>query len=262
MQDTIQENLNIVVTDGGFNNASIRKTLDTKYPSVMKKSNPIDVVFKDKAKFDVQNPIVDSLIAQVQQYKAREREYLKELAQAPAVKDIDIGRRLRELKDFNAGRVNDDSNNNDDNNDEDGPGVPPTPPPPSLQMPEDLFPTPPHTPGDASDDDEDLNPMQCFLPQRPRAGGKRVAEAIGQELTRTTRQRVTFSENVTCVFPKSRKIMEKMDDITEKLLGDGIGSGLIRNAGCSLGLSRGKVPQALKFFSGGEKEGVELLAHR
>ena len=49
MQDTIQENLNMLVTDGDFNNASVRRELDTKYPSVMKKSNPIEVVFKDKA---------------------------------------------------------------------------------------------------------------------------------------------------------------------------------------------------------------------
>ena len=55
MQNTIQENLNMIVTDGGFNNASIRRTLDTKYPSVMKKSNPTDVVFKDNTLFNVQN---------------------------------------------------------------------------------------------------------------------------------------------------------------------------------------------------------------
>ena len=71
LQDTIQENLNMIVTDGGFNNASVHRELDTKYPSVMKKSNLIDVVFKDKAKFDVQNPVVGSLIVQVQQNKKR-----------------------------------------------------------------------------------------------------------------------------------------------------------------------------------------------
>ena len=32
MQNTIQENLNMIVTAAGFNNASIRRTLDTKYP--------------------------------------------------------------------------------------------------------------------------------------------------------------------------------------------------------------------------------------
>ena len=101
MQDTIQENLNMVVTDGGFNNASIRRELDTKYPFVMKNSNPIHVVFKDKAKFYVQNPVVSSLIAQVQENKAREREYLKQLGQAPPIQDVDISRRPHELKDYN-----------------------------------------------------------------------------------------------------------------------------------------------------------------
>ena len=149
--------------------------------------------------------------------------------------------------------------------DEDGPGVPPTLPPLSLRMPRDLFPRPPYTPGDTGDDDEDLNHTQCFLLQRHRAGGKRLAEAIGQELTRTTPQRVTFSENVTCVFPKSQKIMEKMDDITEKLLGFSTATAsdpdLSEMQAAARELSRGKVPQALKFFSGGEKEGAELLAH-
>ena len=62
MQDRIQENLDMIVTDGGFNNASIRQVLDTKFPSVMKKPNPVEVMFKDKSKFDVQNPAVGSLI--------------------------------------------------------------------------------------------------------------------------------------------------------------------------------------------------------
>ena len=48
LQDSIQENLNMIVTDGGFNNASICQGLDTKFPSVMKKPNPAEVMFKDK----------------------------------------------------------------------------------------------------------------------------------------------------------------------------------------------------------------------
>ena len=39
LQDSIQENLDMIVTDGGFNNASICRALDTKFPSVMKKPN-------------------------------------------------------------------------------------------------------------------------------------------------------------------------------------------------------------------------------
>ena len=116
-----------------FNNASIPRTLDTKYPSLMKKSNLIDVAFKDKALFDVQNPIVGSLMAQVQENKAREREYMKQLSTAPSLTDINIGNRLKKLRDFIDGNINNDRNdNNDDNND--GPGVPPTTPP-TLRLP-------------------------------------------------------------------------------------------------------------------------------
>ena len=52
----------MIVTDNSFNNASIRQALDTKFPSVMKKPNPVEVMFKDKSRFDVQNPVVGSLI--------------------------------------------------------------------------------------------------------------------------------------------------------------------------------------------------------
>ena len=62
LQDSIQENLDMIVTDVGFNNASIRRALDMKFPSVMKKPNPVEVMFKDKSRFDVQNPVVGSLI--------------------------------------------------------------------------------------------------------------------------------------------------------------------------------------------------------
>ena len=79
LQDTIQENLNMIVTDGAFNNASIRRALDTKYPSVMKKPNPIDFMFKDKAKFDVQNPVIGSLYEQIVDNKKKEKEILRQI---------------------------------------------------------------------------------------------------------------------------------------------------------------------------------------
>ena len=190
----------MIVTDGSFNNAFIRRELDTKYPSVMKKSYPIDVVFKAKTKFDVQNPVVGSLIAQVQENKKKEREYLKQLSKAPSIMDINISKRQRELKDFNDGGGVNDNNDDDDDDDEDGPGVPPTRQPPSLRTPAELFPTPPYTPPDG--DGDNLSSTQRFLLQRSQTRGERVAEAIGQELTRTTPQPVTFSNNITRVSLK------------------------------------------------------------
>ena len=55
----------MVITDGKFNNAGIRRALDTKYSTAMKKPNPIDVAFKDKAKFDTQNPVIGKLLSQI-----------------------------------------------------------------------------------------------------------------------------------------------------------------------------------------------------
>ena len=76
LQDSSQQSLDMIVTDGGFNDAAIRRESDLKYPSIMKIPNPIDVVLKDKAKFHVQNPIIGSLVAQVQENKTNEKAIL------------------------------------------------------------------------------------------------------------------------------------------------------------------------------------------
>ena len=87
-----------------------------KFPSVMKKPNPIEVMFKDKSKFDVQNPVVGSLITQVVDNKKTEKEFLRALDQAPSIKDLDIEKRFRELENFIEGRSNDDDDDDDDDN--------------------------------------------------------------------------------------------------------------------------------------------------
>ena len=81
LQDSVQESLNMIVTDGDFNNASIRRVLDTKYSSVMKKPNAIDFVLKDKAKFDVQNPVIGSLYEQIR--KNKKNEFARKLLKLP-----------------------------------------------------------------------------------------------------------------------------------------------------------------------------------
>ena len=97
LQDNIQENLDMIVMDGGFSNASIRRALEKKFPSVMKKPNPVQVKFKDKSKFDVQNPVVRSLIMQVVDNKKREKEILRALDQAPSIKNLDIEKILMKV---------------------------------------------------------------------------------------------------------------------------------------------------------------------
>ena len=145
----------------------------------MKKPNLIEVMFKDKSKFDVQNPVVGSLITQVVDNKRKEKEILRVLDQAPSLKDLNIEERFRDLKNFNEGCNNDDD---DDNNIGQSPGgnLPP------LQYLSSSFrraelslsPTLPILPV------APLNVTQRYL-LRPQ----KVAEVIGQELTATRLQK-------------------------------------------------------------------------
>ena len=107
----------MIVTDGKLNNAGIRRALDTKYPTVMEKPNPINVVFKDKAKIDTQNPVTGKLLSQIQTDK-NNKALQKQLENAPSIKDLQITEKLECLKQFN-------DNNNDDADNDDAPFVSP-----------------------------------------------------------------------------------------------------------------------------------------
>ena len=77
LKDSIQDSLDMIVTDEKFNNAAVKRVLDTKYPLVMKKSNLIDVVFKHKWKFDTQNPIIGALLTQIQSGKTKNEKAIE-----------------------------------------------------------------------------------------------------------------------------------------------------------------------------------------
>ena len=94
LQDSVQQSLDMIVTDGGFNDAAVRRELDLTYPSILKKPNPVDVVFEDKAKFDVQNLITGSLVAQVQEKKTNEKAILIQISGMPSTKNIELAKRF------------------------------------------------------------------------------------------------------------------------------------------------------------------------
>ena len=118
LQDSVQESLNMTVTDGDFNNASIRRVLDTKYPSVMKKPNPNDFVLKDKAKFDIQIPVIGSLYEQIRKNKKNEFERkLLKLPTTDAQKETKLT--FEKIADFNRKIRKDDDNIDIDDDDDD-----------------------------------------------------------------------------------------------------------------------------------------------
>ena len=114
----------MIVTDGKFNNTAVRRALDTKYPLVMKKSNPVDVVFRDKAQFDIQNRIIGALLTQIESGETKNEKAIEnQLKGVPSIKDLMIAEQLEQLRESN--RKN---NNNDDDNDDDNPPLPSAPP--------------------------------------------------------------------------------------------------------------------------------------
>ena len=71
LEETIQNNLEMIVTDGEFNNAGIRHVLDTKFPTIMNKPTATNFIFRDKAKFDIQNPVIGTLYNQLLKNKKK-----------------------------------------------------------------------------------------------------------------------------------------------------------------------------------------------
>ena len=69
----------IVSSDGKLSGAAVRRQLD--FPSVMRKPNPTDVVFK--AKFDTQNPIIGMLLTQIEAGKSNQEKQIKKTETAP-----------------------------------------------------------------------------------------------------------------------------------------------------------------------------------
>ena len=68
----------------------------------MRKPNPIDVVFNDKAKSDTQNPIIDTLRTQIELGKLNnEKQIKKQLEAALSIKYLTIAEQLKRLSDFN-----------------------------------------------------------------------------------------------------------------------------------------------------------------
>ena len=118
LQYSVQESLNMIVTDGDFNNASIRRVLDTKCPSVMKKPNPIDFVLNDKAKFDIQNPVIESLYEQIR--KNKKNEFARKLLKLPTIDaQKEIKSTFEKIADFSRKIRKDDDNIDMDDDDDD-----------------------------------------------------------------------------------------------------------------------------------------------
>ena len=197
LQDSIQQSLDMVVSDCFFKNADVRRELDQKYTTLMKKPNPVNVIFKDKAHFDVQNPIIGSLAAQLIN---NEKVIFEQIKKAPSTKDITISERLEKLKKF------DNKNNSDDDIDDDnddGNGDLPSLPTPPLFVPKNN-----EFNSEFDFDNQKFTLTQKFLLDKPQK--EKLAVAVGENQTtaaaqlqeKTTAKKVKFCDDLAKRFPE------------------------------------------------------------
>ena len=203
LQDIIQQSLDMVVTDGFFNNGAVRRELDQKYSTLMKKPNPLNVIFKDQVHFDVQNPIIGLLAAQVSN---NEKAIFEQIKKAPSTKDVTISKRLEKLK-----KSNNKNNNDDDDNDGDDDGNGDL----SRLSTLPLFP-PKNNEFDSEfdSDDEKLTPTKKFLLDKPQK--EKLAVTVSENRTfapqpqeKTTAKKLGFLMIELKYFQKEMKLLNK-----------------------------------------------------
>ena len=85
----LNESLDLVVTNGHLNDATVRHE---------KNMNPLDIVYGNIAKFVARNPIIGSLLTQIESSKITSKVSKKTFDKARNIKDILLQERLNRLK--------------------------------------------------------------------------------------------------------------------------------------------------------------------
>ena len=129
----VQDDINLYVTRDSLNNASFRQKLDPIDKNIFHRKNPHDLVFQDISTFDAQNPVVGSLLCELDIGKKDVASTLTR--KAPNTIDMDIQSRLNALKE-NPTIFNSNNNNNCNNS---FPPIPPPSPPPSPTKKDNFF---------------------------------------------------------------------------------------------------------------------------
>ena len=105
---SIQTDINHYVIRDRINNASFRQKLDPVSKNILRRQNPLELVFEDISTFDAENPIVGSLLREIDIKKKQSgSDFIKSLPSHPG-KEFEIKKRLEKLREIK----NDNNNNN------------------------------------------------------------------------------------------------------------------------------------------------------
>ena len=93
----IQSDIDLFLSKGRFNKASVRHKLDPILKSVWRTENPLAFLFKDVTMFDAQNQIIGSLLREIDLEKYGKNCGLikKQLDKAPDINDTILIQRLK-----------------------------------------------------------------------------------------------------------------------------------------------------------------------
>ena len=128
-----------------INNASFRQKLDPISKSILRRQNSLELVSEDISTFDAENPIVGSLLRELNvNKKVLASDLLKRAPETPR-KNLEIQKRLDSLKGADYSKSNNNNNNNSNNF---SPPASPLalPPPPGLSSGLFIPPPPPFVP--------------------------------------------------------------------------------------------------------------------
>ena len=97
----MQTDINYYVTKDKLNNASFRQKLDPISKNILRRQNPLELVFEDISMFDAENPIIGSLLRELDVGKKDVASDLIKKAPGPPGLDFTIQNRLNKLKERN-----------------------------------------------------------------------------------------------------------------------------------------------------------------
>ena len=234
---TIEDSLQLAVTHGKLNDASavnVSERDNPKYNFFKKNDNPLDVVYREQAKFDVQNPVIGSLLKQINRGRLTDENTKKTLDKGPDPRNLDLEERFKKIFDRDDKRdkgVPPDTGGSDDDDDDDfqppgSPLVPPAPPSPPLG----------YVPRPGAPDDQ-------FMGDRP---GREYFFPYAARTERTDpgfRPPIVLDANLQKVFPDVNEALYDGVEIKEN----------DEFADFSDKLDRGEIPEELPFFSGGSE---------
>ena len=127
----IETDINHYVTGDRINDSRFRQKLDPISKNILRTQNPLKVVFKDVSTFDAENPIVRSLLREIDLNKKQtDSDFIKSLPSQPE-KEFEIQKRLDKLRDI---KQYNNKNNNSNNNNNDGDLFLPQPPAPGNNI--------------------------------------------------------------------------------------------------------------------------------